>query len=749
MNFLRRSLLPGTVRGRLMLLVLATLLPSVAISLFAAFSTYRDERSAVTAGALETARALGLVADRELLYRVGILKTLAASRQLRNGDLRAFYDEARAVAPTPEAAIVLSDADGRALFNTRVPFGEPVPPAPELGERSRDARGEPLLVSDLYRSSTTARHSFAVGVPVVRNGVQVGTLSMSSVASQLQGIFEQQALPARWTGSLTDAQGYAVARSINPESVVGRRATPDMVARMATDNEGVHATTTLDGVPVVTVFSRAPMSGWRVLIGLPRDELQRPAVEAMGSTLLASAALLALTLFGAVLMGRTIVRPVRRLSRDAERLRRGEALGESPTGLAETDAVQRLLAQASRDRVEADARLHTQVREAVGAAQRAQEAVVGAQKLEALGTLTGGIAHDFNNLLQTMTTGLALASRRSTEPGVRQALEACERAVSKAVKLTRQLMTFGRAQPGRTEVVDVARQLQGMTELLGGALRASISLSIEIEPGLAPVEVDPVQFELAILNLAVNARDAIADSGAVTIRARNAQFAPDELPGALGGAMVVVSVADTGEGIAPELLEKVFEPFFTTKPMGKGSGLGLAQVYGFARRCGGRATVRSEPGHGTEVSIVMPASAKPMAADAVDPSTHPMQRYAGAVLLVEDEPQVREITAQGLEAAGFTVEAVADPAAGFAVLARGAVFDVVLSDIMMPGGTSGLVFAQQLAAAYPALPVVLASGYAEALQPGLPFPVVAKPYDIDRLARLLAEQIEIAARPST
>ncbi len=748
MNFLRRGLLPGTVRGRLMLLVLATLLPSVAVSLFAAFTTYRDERGAVTTAALETARALGLVADRELLYRVGILETLAVSRQLRGGDLRAFYEEARAVAPMRETAIVFSDARGRVVFNTRVPFGETPPPAPVLAERSRDARGKPLLVSDLYRSPTTARYSFAVGVPVVQDGEVLGTLSMSSYATMLQGIFDQQALPSRWTGSLTDARGYVVARSLNPEKNVGHRATPDMLERLAKGNEGVHPTVTLDGVPVATVFSRAPMSGWRVLIGLPRDDLQRPALEAMGSTLLASAALLALTLFSAVLMGRTIVRPVRRLSRDAERLRRGERLDESPTGLAETDAVQRLLAQASRDRLDADERLHTQVREAVSAAQRAQDAVVSTQKLEALGTLTGGIAHDFNNLLQTMTTGLALASRRSTEPGVRQALEACERAVTKAVKLTRQLMVFGRAQPGRTDVIDVGRQLQGMTELLGGALRASITLSIDVEPGLAPVEVDPVQFELAILNLAVNARDAIADGGAVTIRARNAQFAPDELPGALGGAMVVVSVADTGEGIAPALIEKVFEPFFTTKPMGKGSGLGLAQVYGFARRSGGRATVRSEPGRGTEVSIIMPASAKPMAVDAADTVPPSTQRYAGAVLLVEDEPQVREITAQGLEAAGFSVQAVPDPAAGFAALARGAVFDVVLSDIMMPGGTSGLAFAQQLAAAYPALPVVLASGYAEALQPGLPFPVVAKPYDIDRLARLLAEQIEAAARPS-
>src|SRR5690606_36021603 len=134
-------------------------------------------------------------------------------------------------------------------------------------------------------------------------------------------------------------------------------------------------------------------------------------------------------------------------------------------------------------------------------------------------------------------------------------------------------------------------------------------------------------------------------------------------PGALGGTMVVVSVADDGEGIAPELVEKVFEPFFTTKPMGKGSGLGLAQVYGFARRCGGRATVRSEPGVGTEVSSVLPASAKPLSSDGDAPAGPAIQRYRGTVLLVEDEPQVREITAQGLEAAGFTVQAVADPAA--------------------------------------------------------------------------------------
>src|SRR5690606_3111637 len=155
---------------------------------------------------------------------------------------------------------------------------------------------------DLYRSPTTAQHSFAVGVPVRRGGVVVGTLSMSTVASQLQGIFDQQSLPARWTGSLVDTKGYAVARSPHPEMIVGRLALPDMLTQLARGHGGAHATTRLDGLQVVTVFSRAPMSGWRVLIGLPRDELQRPALEAMGSTLLASAALLALTLFGAVLM---------------------------------------------------------------------------------------------------------------------------------------------------------------------------------------------------------------------------------------------------------------------------------------------------------------------------------------------------------------------------------------------------------------------------------------------------------------
>ena len=736
-----------SVRRRLLLLTLGVLLPTSGISMFAAYTIYHEARESITSAASETARALSLVADREVAYRAGILRTLAVSPALDRGDLAGFYEQAKAVSPDRDNAILVTDASGRTLINTRAPFrlGE-VPPssiaAPaELGKV--DARP---MTSDLYMSSLAQEFSFSVWVPVIRDGQVRFNVSMGSVARQLQSIFDQQQLPSGWVGTLIDAKGQVLARSMDAEKMIGRRATDDMLSRLAREDHGVHDTVTLDGTPVYTVFNRAPDSGWTVLIGLPRAELRRPALDALQTMMLISLAMWGLAALAAVWLGRSIEEPVARLQSDAEALGAGKVVVATPTGLAETDVVQRLLATASRDLRDAEANLHERVRVAVEEAERAQRAALSTQKLEALGRLTGGIAHDFNNLLQTMSSGVQLASKLATDARATKALSACERAISKAVKLTRQLMSFGRAQPGHREVIDLPRQVEGLGELLRGAVREGIAVQIDVEPGVAPVWIDPVQFELAVLNLVLNARDAMKTGGSVTVHAVNRRVEDGEVVDLAAGNYVAVSVADTGSGIAPELLGRIFEPFFTTKPVGEGTGLGLAQVYAFTKQSGGVATVRSVQGHGTTVTLFLPASSEQPRNEVPVAQAAPPPVHSGRVLMVEDDSLVRGLTAQALEDCGFAVIVASTAADALSIARARDDIDAVLSDVVMPGPMSGVDLVQALAELRPGVPVILVSGYAAVLDTSLPVRTIAKPYAVPEVARLLAEAIRDSRR---
>jgi signal transduction histidine kinase len=738
-----------SVRHRLVLLVLLVLLPTTCISAIAAYTIYHAERRAMATAAAETAKALSLLVDRELTYRAGVLKTLAASPSMESGDLASLYAQAKVVAPGIDTTIMLSDASGQQLFNTRVPLGQGgLPKLALFGEDVGEAAkpdGRWPRISSVYMAPIGRQYSFAVGVQVVRQNGAPWYLAMASFASDMQRIFVQQPLPRGWTGTLVDARFNIVARNLNPEKMVGRSASPDMQALMAAQTQGVHETTTLDGTPAITAFARAPESAWGVVIAVPRDELRREALHVLAALIGAWVVLSALAVWAARRVSQSIASPVAQLQADAETMGRGGLVAESPTGLIETDVVQHRMARASRDLRAAEEDLQQKVRTAVAESERMQQAVLSTQKLEALGRLTGGIAHDFNNLLQTMTTGVQVASMLSTDDRARKALAACSRAVDKAVTLTRQLMTFGSSQPGHLEVVALQDRLAGLSELLGGALRGSIRLRIEVAADTWPVQLDPVLLELAILNLVLNAKDAIEGAGTVDVLAANRTLVAGDISDLPAGDYVAVTVRDSGHGIPVHLLPRIFEPFFTTKPVGKGAGLGLAQVYGFSKQLGGSAVVHSREGQGTDVTLLLPRArdvALPPAREPVAPLRGDA-RYSGTVLLVEDDSLVRGLTAESLEARGYTVLVAGSADDALAIATSRADIDVVLSDIVMAGGKSGLDLLAALKVQRPGLPVVLASGYSAALSNSdVPAIVIAKPYDANAVARLLSEQFK-------
>ena len=378
----------------------------------------------------------------------------------------------------------------------------------------------------------------------------------------------------------------------------------------------------------------------------------------------------------------------------------------------------------------------TAEKEHEAALHQAEDKLRQAQKLEAVGQLTGGVAHDFNNLLQALGGCLSMIGRRTDDPKVRPLLDAGQQAVDRGAKLVQQLMAFARREGLRPEPIDLRDRVLAMSGLLERALRADIRLMTRFGPGLWPIEADPTQFELALINLAVNARDAMPGGGSLTVEAANVTLAAGDLSG-LKGDFVRLSVTDTGCGMAPEVLVKAFDPFFTTKEVGKGSGLGLAQVYGLARQSGGTAWIESEQAVGTTVNLLLRRSVEPVRRVEETPVLAPATRRSGRVLLVEDDPIVASTVFAALEDAGYAVLQVTTADEALPLLAGEVSIDLLFSDVVMPGRLSGVDLAREAHRLRPALPVVLTTGYSEAVAQVEGVRVLAKPYRIDELVHLL------------
>jgi len=388
----------------------------------------------------------------------------------------------------------------------------------------------------------------------------------------------------------------------------------------------------------------------------------------------------------------------------------------------------------------------TERREAQRAVEEMRTQLVQAQKLEALGQLTGGIAHDFNNLLEAIIGGVALAEKLVQEDEkLASILAEMRRAARRGAALTRQLLAFSRRAPTQPETIAIASGLRQAVGLFSHTLRGDIEVTLRLEDDIWPIHADPAQFELALLNVAVNARDAMPRGGSLTVSARNRVL--DGEPDGLRGRFVAVTLRDTGEGIPEEVLGRVFEPFFTTKPLGKGTGLGLSQAYGFARQAGGTVMIESEPGHGTAITFLLPAARDGEVADTTGPAPSPVGATGNGakVLVVDDDPVVGQLAAEMLESAGYRAVAVAEPEAALDRLGGDEQFDAVLSDVLMPGSMNGVDLAREIRRRWPDLPVLLASGYAGSVDAEWQgFPILHKPFATSELAvaiaTLLAQQ---------
>jgi PAS domain S-box-containing protein len=361
----------------------------------------------------------------------------------------------------------------------------------------------------------------------------------------------------------------------------------------------------------------------------------------------------------------------------------------------------------------------------------AREQLAMAQKMEAIGKLTGGIAHDFNNLLMIIG-GSAQLFKRLLDPKLPRAIEALQSAAKRGETLTRQLLTFSRRQHLSPTVVDLNASIRNLRPMIESSLRGNIVYKEAINPNLWPVKVDLAELELAIVNIAVNARDAMPNGGVFALTAENVTVNNSSGQDGQNGDFVAIEFGDSGTGIPPDLLSKIFDPFFTTKEVGKGTGLGLSQVYGFAHQSGGTVRAESKVGLGTAITIYLPSYAG-VAIDAPKIS-ETARAPRPMVLIVDDSAEVAEVTSSLFEHLGYDTAYCDSAEAALRLLADGTKIDLVFSDIVMPGTIDGVGLASEVQARYPHLPVILTTGYSDAAQAAPPsLPILRKPFDADAL----------------
>lgn len=381
----------------------------------------------------------------------------------------------------------------------------------------------------------------------------------------------------------------------------------------------------------------------------------------------------------------------------------------------------------------------TERREAAEALARTKEALFQSQKLEAIGKLTGGIAHDFNNLLGVIVSGMELLSRETLTPSASKILDSMQRAADQGATLIQQLLTFARKQPFRQEKHNLNRVIRNFEPVLRQACKESIKFDLQLDPQLSSVLIDATQLETALLNLVTNARDSMPDGGMLTITTENIELAEQQVINLPAGRFAKVVIRDTGTGMPADVVSRAIEPFFTTKEPGKGTGMGLSQVYGFVQQSGGELVLETEIDKGTSVSLYIPA---PSPEDSqTDTASSESDSGHDKALVVDDQPDVLKMAIELFQVMGYEVFAANNGTDALEILKRTPDMDVLFSDVLMPGMT-GIALGQEARKLVPGIKVVLASGYpvpALAVEDNgfKDFDFINKPYRMTEIAKTL------------
>lgn len=683
------------MRRSLALFSIASVLPLVVLGGTLGALSLRAQQAAIEDQAGDHARFVGTLLSRELIANMRSAQMIAQSPAFDAGfdEVRFTKLALRLVADEPLwRAISVSAPDGTRVLDVPEPIaGVQGGPVIDLASQQAAIRARRPVVGRIV-TGARGRPAFAVRAPVTRKGEVVYVVSCVVEPSVLRRLLLAGSLPDGWRAEVLDGAGAVVATS-EDVAAAGESARPAALAARKAQVGSFYRDVSDPRAPRMATSRAVPGTGWTVHVSMPANAYAAPLRQAAG-VLVAG---LAVSLFLIAILARLLVREL----------------------------------QSSRQR---------------------QAAVSDTQRLEALGRMTGGVAHDINNLLTPIIGGLDLLQRRFTEdPRAMRAIDGALVSAERAKTLVSRLLAFARRQTLEPQDVDVAALMEGLVDLLSSSISPGVELSLEIEPQLPSARVDPAQLELAILNLAVNANDAMPQGGRLMVSAADRLAPETRQDGLSAGRYVLITVEDTGAGMAPAVLQRAVEPFFTTKPQGKGTGLGLSMVHGLAAQSGGALRLYSEPGAGVRAEIWLPASQAP--ATRTPEAESLTDGATGQVLLVDDDDLVRRSTAEVLRDHGHVVVEARSASEALQALRSGARVDVMVTDYAMPG-RSGAELIAEARTLRPGLPVLLITGFANAPE-NVPadVPRLAKPFRrvvlLNRVSALMAlrEPGEVLGRP--
>jgi len=736
----------ATIRAYFVLLVVATLLPGVVFTVFLLWQEATERVARQESLLLDFAQSVGQAVEQEVANAAASLETLRHAEPLVRGDIAAFAEVAiRVKAQNPDwLTVVLARAsDGQQVMNLASAPGQPLPNIAHYNVFRAVVSTRQTAVSELIFGQVATTHLVAIQTPVFIDGQLRYVLGMSLPATKFHNLLRRQPFPDGWIAGLIDGQDKLVTRSNGHDDAVGKPAS--RLWKNAPEDRVFR----ISGATGVQVLALSPVgrTTWKVGLAVQESDFNALTLRSLRWHIALAVIVLIAGIGAAFALSRRLVTSLEQVTARLPDLIAGTTQAMPKSGLREVDALSGALTAAVQGQREANA-----------AREQAETNLRQAQKMDSLGQMTGGIAHDFNNLLQVVLASLAALKRRAKDGPAAvdpadfdRFLSAATDGAQRAGTLTQRLLAFARRQPLQPKAIDLNKLVANMSEMLRRTLGEATVVETVLSGGLWRVSVDINQTESALLNLAVNARDAMPQGGKLTIETGNA-FLDEAYAQAhaevAAGQYVMLAVSDTGTGMPPEVLAKVFEPFFTTKQMGHGTGLGMSQVYGFVKQSGGHVKIYSEPGEGTTVKLYLPrhlgeGEEAPEAATAQTPRG----RRDELILLVEDEPAVREQSLAMLQDLGYGVIAVADGPAALKALEANPKVSLLFTDVGLAGGMNGRQVADAALAMRPGLKVLFTTGYARnaiihhgRLDAGLH--LLTKPFAFSALAAKLRELLD-------
>ncbi|HEX7230973.1 MAG TPA: ATP-binding protein [Candidatus Binatia bacterium] len=768
---------PASLRTHLVILVLAPLLP---LLLFAVLMFWRDVQlryDAVERGMRDTARALSLAVDRDIGNILAVAQTLAASPHIKVQDFKTFYELSAGAAKNSNiAAIALFDRRGEMIINTTEQFGVSLPNplyANKGTPESRQARlpqgnqaikrvletGQPLF-SDLFKGLVSKLTLLSVTVPVLNDGKVAYALSVAVTSDHLTDLLREQGLPADWMAVLVDRKGITIARTTAPERFVGQPAGSPLVQRLSRDEAGWAKGSSQEGLPIYYSFARSKLTGWGIAIAAPQVAIDRPMHQSVIILTAGAVPLLLVAVCAAFVFGRRISIPISRLAQSAEAIHRGEDVdfsgsavteleqlrealleGSAVARAAESERQQRILADAKRaeaeraqealqqfanelenrvaERTEALRSANTALLRDFEERKKLEQQLIQAQKMESIGTLAGGIAHDFNNLLNIIQ-GYSFLMRNSQShvEEFEESLNTIDETVDRGTALVQQLLTVAQKTSGKPTLLNANQLLEGFIKIVRETFPKDIEVNFSLSPNLPPIMADKTQLEQVVLNLLVNARDAMPEGGRLSVETSLVSAAKLNSNVAGADGYVCIKVTDTGVGMDQSTRNRIFEPFFTTKNKSQSTGLGLSVVYGIVQNHNGFVEVDSEPGLGATFRVYLPMSSSshetpPPRVNENKPRAIRSDQ-ALTILVVEDEVKALNVMSKVLLRQGYKIFKASDGQMALQVFEQHKEsIDAVLLDLGLPKITGRDVL-RKMKDAKPSVSIVIASGFFEA-----------------------------------